>query len=229
MAFTLLCKGLGMLYPVIVMLLTWGVCMPLRFHLKEREHKGLSLLLKAIPTALVAGCAGYAVAFDPAADAYARLIFIGLCVCVAADVLLDIRFEVGGGLFFAGHVLYVLALSVYKPLSWWSLTVFVLAGGIMQYFLNHYRKQVSSRLIGLGLRIYALALAALLAFSIPLPFLAYSHRAVMAAVGAVMFVLSDLTLCHNTLRHKPVSWHYVSLGVYYTGQLLLGLSALHIP
>lgn len=218
-----------MLYAIIVMLLTWGIIMPLRFRLKGRGHKGLALLLKAIPTALAAGCAGYAVFFDPAADAYARLIFNGLCVCVAADVTLDIRFEVGGGLFFAGHVLYVLALSIYKPLSWWSLTIFVLSGGIMQYFLNHYRKEVPSRLIGLGLRIYACALAALLAFSVPLPILTYSHRAVLAAVGAIMFVISDLTLCHNTVRHKPLSWHYVSLGIYYTGQLLLGLSALHIP
>ena len=34
-----------------------------------------------------------------------------------------------------------------------------------------------------------------------------------------------MTLCHNTVRKKPVKWHYISLGIYYTAQWLLALSA----
>lgn len=217
-----------MLYVVATVLLTWILFMPLYFRLKARGRLGLALVFKAIPTALAAAFAGYALCFDPAVDTYAQLVFAGLCVCVAADVLLDIRFEIGGALFFIGHVLYVLALSLYRPISWWCLTAFFAAALVMEYFLKHYQKEVPTRTILMGLRIYAMALAALLGFSLPLPFLAYSARALLAALGAAFFVASDLTLCHNTLRHKPDSWHYISLGIYYTGQLLLGLSALHI-
>ncbi|MDD3335475.1 MAG: lysoplasmalogenase [Eubacteriales bacterium] len=218
-----------MLYVALAVALTWALCMPLHFHFHQQKRKGWSLLFKALPTVFAATFAGAAVFAFPLCDAYARLIFISLCVCVAADVLLDIRFEIGGALFFCGHVLYLLAFSLYRPLSWWCLTAFVLAAGMMQYFISHYQKEVPSKLILAGLRIYAVALAAMLAFGIPLPFLAFSTRAVLASLGAILFVTSDLTLCHNTLRHKPTSWHYVSLGIYYTGQLLLGLSAYNIP
>ena len=48
---------------------------------------------------------------------------------------------------------------------------------------------------------------------------------IYAASGAALFVVSDMTLCYNTVQKKPTLWHYISLGIYYTAQLLLGLSA----
>ena len=30
---------------------------------------------------------------------------------------------------------------------------------------------------------------------------------------------------YNTVQKKPTLWHYLSLGIYYSAQLLLGLSA----
>lgn len=213
---------------LLAVALTWLVCMPLHYRYKKNGRKAISLVFKAIPTCFAAAFAGYAVFSGKGADAYAALIFAGLCVCALADVLLDVRMEAGGALFFCGHVLYVAALSLYKPLSWWSLTLFALSACGLMYFGSHYRHAAPSRLVLCGAAIYGLALAALLGFSIPLPFLAYSRRALLAAAGAALFVVSDLTLCHNTVRNKPVSWHYVSLGIYYTGQLLLGLSAARI-
>ena len=81
-------------------LLTWALCMPLHFYGKKQKNKVLSLVFKALPTIMAAMFAGYAALFLPGSDDYARLIFLGLCVCVFADVLLDIRFEIGGFLFF---------------------------------------------------------------------------------------------------------------------------------
>ena len=115
-------------------LLTWALCMPLHFYGKKQKNKVLSLVFKALPTIMAAMFAGYAALFLPGSDDYARLIFLGLCVCVFADVLLDIRFEIGGFLFFLGHVLYVLALSRYRVLSWWCLTVFVIAAAVLEIF-----------------------------------------------------------------------------------------------
>ena len=62
-------------------------------------------------------------------------------------------------------------------------------------------------------------------FSLPLPLLAPSARSTLAALGAVTFVVSDMTLCHNLLLKRPGSCHFVSLGIYYMAQLLLALSA----
>lgn len=206
-------------------LLTWALCMPLHFYGKKQKNKVLSLVFKALPTIMAAMFAGYAALFLPGSDDYARLIFLGLCTCVFADVLLEIRFEVGGFLFFLGLVLYVLALSRYRVLSWWCLTVFLIAAAALEIFVHSYRNRVPARFLLLGLRIYALALSALLAFSLPLPFLAPGTRSVLAAAGAALFVASDMTLCYNTVQKKPTLWHYLSLGIYYSAQLLLGLSA----
>lgn len=207
-------------------LLTWALCMPLHFYGKKHGKTVLSQIFKALPTIMAAMFAGYAALCLPESDDYALLIFLGLCTGVFADVLLGIRFEVGGFLFFLGHVLYVLALSRYRALSWWCLTVFVIAGAVLEIFVYRYRDKVSAKIILLGLQIYALALSALLAFSLPLPFLAPGPRSVLVASGAALFVASDMTLCYNTIQKKPTLWHYLSLGVYYSAQLLLGLSAM---
>lgn len=214
-----------MIYAAIAVVLTWVLWMPLHFYFKRRGRKIVALIFKVIPTLCAAAFAGYAHFALKQTDAYPELIFYGLCICALADWMLGVRFEVGGALFFIGHVFYVVAFSLYRALSWWSLTVFVLALGALWFFLSHYRDKIPNKLIGLGLCVYCAALAALLGFGLPLPFLAFSRRAVFAALGAALFVASDLTLCHNTARQKPDTWHFCSLGVYYMAQFMLGFSA----
>lgn len=214
-----------MYFAIAAIVLTWLVWMPLHFRFKQSEHPIIHHLAKVLPTLSAAAIAGYACIAMGETTAYPELVFAGLVVCAAADWMLGVKFEVGGALFFIGHVLYVLALSRYRALSWWCLTVFVLAECGMLFFLSHYRGTAPNRIVGRGLIVYSLALSALLGFALPLPFLAPGARSVFAAVGAALFVLSDLTLCHNTVRKKPTAWHYVSLGVYYMAQFALALSA----
>ncbi len=209
--------------PLLVLAVIWLVLSPLRFFFKAKGHKLVSIGFKGLATLLCALMAGRG--YVATGDAYAKWIFAGLCVCTLADVMLDLRFEVGGALFFLGHMLYVLALAQFRALSWWSLTVAVIALAGLWLFASRYKNAVPQWHIMAGIFIYGLALAALLGFSLPLPFLAPSRRALLAALGAAAFVLSDMTLCHNTVRKKPVKWHYISLGIYYTAQWLLALSA----
>ncbi|MEG2206818.1 MAG: lysoplasmalogenase family protein [Clostridia bacterium] len=214
------------LFVAATILLTWLVFMPIHFRSKSPERRAAQHVSKVLPTMLAAGFAAYGCFAAHNSSDYALLIFAGLCVCTLADLMIGIRFEVGGALFFCGHLLYIAALGLYGLLSWWSLAVFAAAFVLMHLFLSHYRKQVPGKLISLGLSVYAAALAALLGFSLPLPFAACTQATVLAALGSALFVVSDLTLCHNMLRDKPPAWQYVSLGIYYTAQLLLGLSTL---
>lgn len=218
-----------MAWIVAAVVLTWLVLMPVHFRAKALSNRPLSLASKAAPTLFSAAFAAYASFAPKGGSPYAPLIFAGLSVCALADVALEVRFEVGGTLFFLGHMLYIAALALRRTLSWWCLAVFLVALAALWLFLARYRAQAPKRHIVLGLAIYAAALAALLGFSLPLPFLAPSRSALLAALGAALFVASDLTLCHNTLRNKPVSWRYFSLGTYYMGQLLLALSAFPNP
>ena len=49
--------------------------------------------------------------------------------------------------------------------------------------------------------------------------------ALFAALGALIFVLSDMGVCHGMLCRIPKKLNFLYLGIYYLAQLLLGLSA----
>lgn len=203
---------------------TWLVFNPIYQGSIPGLSKMKRLTVKAIPTALAALFAAVAF-FSGRGDTYALLIFIALCVCTAADVLLGVRFIVGGAFFLTGHVLYITALGGYRSPTWWSLPVFVLAFIGLWLFLGRYRDKFPSRLMYLGVLLYCAALGLLLGFSLPLPFLAFSRRSVLAALGAALFVLSDMGTCHCILSTASKRFDFISLGIYYTGQILLGMSA----
>ena len=69
------------------------------------------------------------------------------------------------------------------------------------------------------------ALAVVLCLSLPLPFITLSERTVLAAVGAVLFVISDMGVCHSILANTSKRYSFFMLGVYYLAQLCLGRSA----
>ena len=77
---------------------TWFGVMPLYFGRIPGFSKALTLTVKTIPTASAALFALAAFLQSGGADRYALLIFIGLCVCAAADYLLGVKFIVGGAL-----------------------------------------------------------------------------------------------------------------------------------
>ena len=81
-------------------LLTWALCMPLHFYGKNRKQGAVPDLSRPCRPSWPQPSPDTEPLCLPGSDDYARLIFLGLCTCVFADVLLEIRFEVGGFLFF---------------------------------------------------------------------------------------------------------------------------------
>jgi len=209
----------------LALILTWGFIMPVYFGKEAVFSHAAILSIKIIPTTMAALFALTAFLKSGGADRYALLICIGLFVCAVADYQLGVRFVVGGALFFAGHMLYLAALGSFRRPTWWSLPVFLLAVIGLWFFCHRYFDQFPSKLLFLGVLVYCMALGALLGFSLPLPFLSFSRRAVLAALGAALFVLSDMGTCHVILGHASRQFDFMSLGVYYTAQLLLGMSA----
>ena len=204
----------------------WCLLMPLKFRFARQGRRKLSILFKTLSTLLCAGLAACA-AFSSGADDTSRLLLIGLLVCAAADAMLEIRFEVGGALFFFGHVIYVLAFLRLRAITLWSLPIFVLLVAGLLWFLLRRRSLIDAvdKRLFYGLLLYALAISAMVSVAVPTPFLAFSPRMLSAAVGAVLFLASDITLCQNSLLHRPERSEFISLGLYYTGQLLIAFTA----
>ncbi len=207
--------------------LCWTVSMPLYLRYKRQGRKALGLVWKAAGTLVCVAVALWAQG-SPKADAYTLLVLAGLCVCICADVWLEIVFKLGGGLFFLGHMLYVGAFAgLYPPggtAYLWPTLVFVASALLLQRYLRYFSDAIPRSLVR-ALGVYALALAALLAACLPLLLISFSPRLLFGVLGAALFVASDMLLLRNKVRKKGTKAYYLSLGTYYAGQFLLACSA----
>lgn len=198
--------------------------MPIHYRWIGHVSHNWMLITKVIPTLLCAAFAGTALVRG-GGEQYAWLIFIGLCICAAADVMLGVHFVTGGALFLIGHLFYMAAFCTQQRPTRWSILVFAAALALLWLFVWHFKPRIHHPLMFAGVLLYAAALAALLSLSLPMPFRHFSARNLLAALGAVIFVLSDMGVCHGMMYRIPKKLDFVYLGIYYLAQLLLGLSA----
>lgn len=212
-----------LLLGVWIMVLVTCIAMPARFKRKKEKDTPFSIVLKALPMVVVLllawGYGGF-----PAAAPHARWMFAGLILCLGGDIVLCIHFVTGGALFFMGHVCYVIGLLARQTLAPVHGILLVSVLGLLVAFLSRFRSRMPDKRLFPAVCVYAAALAALTAAALPLPFAVASPQSYLAALGAVLFVLSDMTLCDNLLNTRPLRNEYISLSIYYTAQFLLGAS-----
>ncbi len=204
-------------------LLTVLVIMPVHYHRFGRISRFWSHTTKVLPTLTCAAFAGAAV--WGGGDRYSLLVFIGLCICAAADIVLGIHFVTGGALFFTGHMFYIAAFCTQQAPTWQSIPTFAVMLALLWLFLWRFKPHIKNPMMFRGVQLYSAALAVVLSLSLPMPFLAFSQRTLLAALGAVIFVLSDMGVCHGMLCKISRKRDACYLGIYYLAQLLLGLSA----
>jgi len=207
---------------LLAVLLTVFLIMPIHYRWIGHVNHNWMLITKVLPTLLCAAFAGTALLNG--GDRYALLIFIGLCICAAADVMLGIHFVTGGALFLLGHLFYMAAFCTQQQPNRWSFLVFAAALVLLWLFVWQFKPKIHHPLMFVGVLLYAAALAVVLSLSLPMPFRSLSARTLLAALGAVIFVLSDMGVCHGMLCKIPKKLDFAYLGIYYLAQLLLGLS-----
>ena len=213
-----------LLLSVWIMAVVTATAMPNRFRrMKNKKDSPFTLLLKGLPMVTVLVLTWVYGGFPDAAP-HARWMFAGLILCLGGDIVLGIHFIAGGGLFLAGHICYVIGLLGQQTLAPVHGILFVSVLGLLVVFLSLFRSRMPDGRLFPAVCVYAAALAALTAAALPLPFTAGSPQAYLAALGAILFVISDMTLCDNMLNTRPLRNEYISLGIYYTAQFLLGAS-----
>lgn len=155
---------------------------------------------------------------------YALLVLLGIGFSLQGDVWLmlpDDRFVQGLGSFLVAHLLYSVAfasrLDGAPPLVAIVLVAGVAAGMVQVLWphLGHYRWPVMAY-------IGVIAVMGGLAISVGLQ--AATQAAVLGAVGAALFMLSDAVLAYNRFVLPLPPAQLIILGTYYAAQTCIALS-----
>jgi len=186
-------------------------------------------VLKPLSTLIVIAAASLSFLQPERSMTYAIGVLVGLAFSLAGDVAL--MFEerrsallAGLGSFLWAHVAYAVVFGVLGCVSWWDAlsAAVLLAVGVVVYRL------LSPKLDGMRWPVLAYIVVISLMVSravstLPSPDVG-TGQAVLIAIGAVLFYLSDviLALCRFW---RPWRYRRISLAFYYAGQLLIALVA----
>ena len=157
-----------------------------------------------------------------AGDTVGGWLLAGLALCALGDVLLlgKRTFDQGLLAFLLGHVLYILGFCAALPVSAWPLAAAVpLVGAAVAAIrwlwphLGHRRFTVAAYIVVISMMVWG-------GFSTwwrqGLPW--------TAAVGALLFYLSDLAVARHRFVDPAFINRAIGLPLYYVGQLLIALT-----
>lgn len=147
------------------------------------------------------------------------LIAAGLVLCMAADVLLELRFLSGVVTFGCAHVCLLAALILTSGIRLYTV---LLALGMYFVFLAAFAKCLPS--LG-GLKVPAVIYPALLcgmaALAVTYGIQNRSFHAVTLAAGGICFVVSDFILARRFLMEKKERWYGIAVLIFYYSAVYL--------
>ncbi len=186
-------------------------------------QRGLIYLFKPLTTLLILGVALLPGTF--LTERYAGAVALGLIFGLGGDILLMLPgnyFLYGLVSFLIGHLFYWVAFfpaSFGGNFLWPLLPLLVIGGLILRYLwpgLAH--------ALRVPVLFYVAIILGMTALAVYLPLQHPTPATFSAALGAILFLVSDLSLAVNRFR-KPFSLvHVVVLSTYFAGQWLIALS-----
>lgn len=164
-------------------------------------------------------------------ETYYTLILIGLCFSLTGDVLLVFtslsRHYLTGGLiaFIGTHIFYIIAFWTIAAPAWYDGAFFIIifGAGMLAFKIRSIRSKKTA------VYIYATALCAMAARAFAMLFAkdVSVAFAICAAVGGVLFALSDMLLAFSHIGESSLRTASVlSTAAYYGGQALIALTVL---
>jgi len=213
------------LYPVL--LLVVAVFLLIRAGILRKQWQ--FYFFKPISTLLVIAVALLSVLEPEQELTYTIGVMIGLVLSFGGDIALlfeDKRkaFALGLALFLLAHVSYAVTFTILGQASAWdalSMAALIAAGLGFYALIRPNLGRMRVPVIVYILVISVMVSRAGSTFSRPL---FTNGQASMVVAGALLFYLSDLILAAHRFW-KPWRYRRVSLGLYYSGQLLIALAA----
>lgn len=230
-----------MLYYVV---LAVGVVVSFLFCYQRRLGFSLqNLLFKTISSLCFLLTAVFALIYNPSAFKYGSLIIMGGALGLVGDMLLDLKgiykeheniYLRGGFIFFlVGHIFYTGSIVYSVQMKWYlvliSAVVSVIVGivtvamaNVMKVHYGAYRRIVAIYVAFLVMTTIVSIISVIIS--------GFQKGYILMAVGAVLFLLSDLVLSNTFFgRGKDKPHHFfINHFLYYAGQYLIAASVLFV-
>lgn len=190
----------------------------LYFYFQYQGRKPLSLFWKSFASGMMVLLCGVGLTMQ-GVPFWQSLLFWGLAACCVADCVLELHFIAGMGAFGAAHVLFILWIIGAAPPVWQSIAIWTILYGITGLLYRKIIPTLGKKLIPFLL--YPAVLMAMAAMALMLPFTA-GTRYWTAAVGALVFAISDLLVAKGVLVGNSRACQHFTLALY--DLALLGLA-----
>ena len=222
------------LKPLLTILVIAGFVLQILFINTEHDKKYVLADILKGAASLMFVIIGW-LAFTRTNNAFNKQFFYGLLFGMIGDILLNLRFVfkksgqkiflVGILAFLIGHIIYLLALIPQARHVWiWYCVIAgaLIAAGLLAYIFKTMDVKPAFKIFGV---FYLGAVFIMTAIAIGIAIFTPSRRALIYAVGAVLFTASDVVLIFNTFSGvTEFSLRITNLLLYYMGQMLIALS-----
>ncbi len=212
-----------MFLPIGASLLSLGVCLPLFMYYKKSPRPVIAAMFKSLGTA----CA-LVVALVAAIrlDSRCFLFVAGISLHVIADYLLEFTFPLGVAFFAGGHLLYIAFFIKVFSLTIPAGICFAVLVFMLVLVFRQWRDKMKKQLPMFAF--YGLILSALTAVAVGSGIPQASIGGTLAAVGGVLFFLSDFMLLQRILFPTGRIMPWAVMVSYYAAQLFLAISCLYL-
>ncbi|MBR4462701.1 MAG: lysoplasmalogenase [Erysipelotrichaceae bacterium] len=220
--------------PSICIMIVLGFLLQALFiHAEHKEKYLLADILKG-SASLIFVLIGLK-AYQTVNFAFNKQLLVGLIFGMIGDILLNLRyvfpkqgqkiFLIGIVAFLIGHVMYLLALIPQARHVWiWYCVLLgaLTAAGLLAYIFKTMEVKKAFKIFGV---FYLGAVFIMTAIAIGIAIFTPTKRAIIYAIGAVLFTASDVVLIFNTFSGVTrFSMRIMNLTLYYLGQILIAVS-----
>lgn len=223
--------------------LGFGLIVATVFLFKRSQGANITnLVLKSLSSVAYLLTAMVAIMLNPQALNFGVLIFMGGVLGLIGDIVLDLKciylkdadkyLYSGFSFFLAGHVLYNIAIVMQNQLKWQHvlicIVISIVIGGLT--VLTSKTMKIDFGKFKLIVLAYSSLLVLTSATSIFSAFLTGDKSMIVLAIGAVLFLLSDLVLSFTYFSKgwdKPVHI-FVNHLLYYAAQFMIASSIMFI-
>ncbi len=220
--------------PIHYLFILAGFVLQALFIKSEHEEKYLLADILKGAASLMFVLIGYN-AFQTVNNPFNRQFFYGLLFGMIGDILLNLRyvfpkhgqkiFLAGILAFLIGHVLYLVALipQARHVWIWYCIIIGALAaGGLLAYIFKTMEVKKAFKIFGI---FYLGAVFIMTAIALGIAVFTPTRRAIIYAIGALLFTASDVILIFNTFSGvTKFSLRITNLTLYYIGQILIACS-----